>query len=59
MTVLTTKGILCCEFTVRIDVDGFETVRDIEELCGEVFQEYKDVIISSVLDGNRRPVGGG
>lgn len=57
MAVLTTKGILCCEFTVRIDVDGSETVRGIEELCEDVFQEYKDVLISRMLDEDRRPVG--
>lgn len=57
MPVLTTKGILCCEFIVRIDVNGSETARDLEELCEDVFQEYKDVIISSLLDDNQRPVG--
>ena len=57
MAVVKTKGILCCEFIVRIDMDGSEPVERIEHLCEEVFQKHKEDIISRVLDDDKRPVG--
>lgn len=57
MAVIKTKGVLCCEFVVRLDMDGSESVKKLELLCEEVFQKHKEDIISRVLDDDKRPVG--
>jgi hypothetical protein len=57
MPVINTKGIMCCEFVVRLDMDSSESIEKIELLCEEVFQKHKEDIISRVLDDDKRPVG--
>ncbi len=57
MSLVVTKGVLCCEFSVRIDLDGSESINYVEALCDDVFQKYKDVIVSRMLDEDNRPVG--
>lgn len=48
---------LCCEFEVRIDADGTETIAEIANLTQDVFRAYEDVIICKVLDKDARPIG--
>lgn len=57
MPVINAKGIMCCEFVVRLDMNGSVSVQKIELLCEEVFQKHKEDIICKVLDDDRRPVG--
>jgi hypothetical protein len=57
MAVLSTKAVLCCEFEVRVDVDGTETETEILDLAQDVFSEYRDVLIGKLMDGDKRAVG--
>ncbi len=57
MSIINVKGVLCCEFSVRIDADGSESVGEIKNLSEEVFEKFKDQIIENVLFENSRPVG--
>ncbi|MBU4525267.1 MAG: hypothetical protein KUA37_06810 [Desulfomicrobium sp.] len=57
MPVIKTKGVMCFEFVVRLDMDGSDPIEKIELLCEEVFQKHKEDIISKVLDDDKRPVG--
>lgn len=57
MPVINVKGVLCCEFSVRIDVNGDETVEEIKDTGKYVFEKCKDQIIENVLFDNPSPVG--
>lgn len=57
MSIIKVKGVLCCEFDVRIDASGSESVNEIQGLSQDVFEKFKDQIIENVLFDNHRPVG--